>query len=141
MRILRFVPVFLFLLLLGGPVLLSEKAYAACCGCSTCKLMIGCSCPGQNGCAWYKCRTTDSFMFQTYAPIDGGAMDLKVTRNLDVPDMLVYLRQGGECARRSTTLRLLGNTVQDLQVEPTGFDYNNQYDSTLALQVAASAER
>jgi hypothetical protein len=80
-------------------------------------------------------------MFQTYAPIDGGAMDLKVTRNLDVPDMLVYLRQGGECARRSTTLRLLGNTVQDLQVEPTGFDYNNQYDSTLALQVAASAER
>jgi hypothetical protein len=68
-------------------------------------------------------------------------MGLKVTRNLDVPDILVYLREGGECAHRSTTLRLLGNTVQNLQIETMGFGYNNQYDSTLALQVAANAER
>jgi len=141
MRVIRLVPFVLFFLLLGGQVLVSEKAYAICCGCTWCRTMLGCSCPGQDGCAWYPCRTTDAEVFQTYTPIDTGTVPMTVARNVDVIDRLVELRQVGECARRSIALRLLGDAARNLKADPAGFDSGNQYSTTIALQIGANAER
>ena len=140
MRVIRLVPFVLFFLLLGGQVLVSEKVYATCCGCSYCQTMWGCSCPGTNGCIG-GCRTTDAEVFQTYTPIDTGTVPMTVARNVDVIDRLVELRQVGECARRSIALRLLGDAARNLKADPAGFDSGNQYSTTIALQIGANAQQ
>lgn len=135
MRVIRLVPFLLFFLLLGGQV--PEKVYAMCCGCGTCSLPW-CSCPGQNGCAWYMCRATDTDNLQTYAPTDNTTVITKVARRLDG---LVYLRQVSECSREKLALRLLGDAAGNLKVESIGADLMKWYGSALEVKVAANRDR
>lgn len=125
MRVVRLVPVFLFFLLLGGQVLLSDEAYAACCGCSTCTKMWGCSCPGQNGCVWYPCAGAildDPATLQPKTPAVDATLDIRGVReprpftltNPDVTERLLTLMRGSR-VRGHFTLKLLGNGADGLK--------------------------
>lgn len=135
MRAIRLVPFLLFFLLVGGQVLISESVYAMCCGCTTCRTTPWCSCPGQNGCAWYLCRTTDTDNFQANTPADNTTVITKVARKLD---QLVYIRQVNECSRQKLALRLLGDAAEHLKVEPIGADLRNWHGSASEVKVAAN---
>jgi hypothetical protein len=136
MRATRFVPFFVFLFFLTGPVLLADKVYAMCCGCTSCWLPW-CSCPGQNGCAWYQCRSNESENIQVYSPSEKTVITVKTARNADG---MVDLRQGSECSRAKFsrfTLRILGDVAGNLKPVPIEIELREP----LPIQVAANMDR
>lgn len=137
MRMIRLVPFVVFFLLLGGQATFVESVYAMCCGCSTCGLPW-CSCPGQNGCAWYQCRTAETDNLQTYTPTDSPTMNAKLTRNLDG---LMSVRQVSECSRQKFAMRLLGDAAGNLKVEPIGADPRSWYRTAVEVKIAAKRDQ
>lgn len=138
MRAIRPVSFLFLLLLLSGPVLLSENVFAMCCGCTTCRTTPWCSCPGQNGCAWYQCRSADADNLQAYNPTDNNSVIAKVARKLDD---LVYVRQVSECSRAKLALRLLGDTAENIKIDPFGADLAGWYGGALEVKLAANRDR
>ena len=135
MRVIRLLPLFVFFLWLSSQVLISETVYAMCCGCTTCRTTPWCSCPGQNGCAWYQCRTTDTDSFQVNSPTQDSTIIAKAARGLDG---LVYIRQVSECTREKLAMRLLGDAADNLRIEPIGTDLTKWSGSALEVKVAAN---
>ena len=135
MRVIRLLPFCVFFLWLGSQVLISETVYAMCCGCTTCRTTPWCSCPGQNGCAWYQCRTTDTDIFQVYSPTQDTTRIAKVPPGLDG---LVYIRQVSACTREKLAMRLLGDAADDLRIEPIGADPTRWSGRALEVKVAAN---
>ena len=138
MGAIRTVSFLFLLLLLSGPLLLSEVAFAMCCGCTTCRTTPWCSCPGQNGCAWYQCRSADADNFQVYNSTDNTTVIAKVARKLDD---LVYVRQVNECSRAKLALRLLGDTAENIKIDTFGVDLAGWYGGALEVKLAAIRDR
>jgi hypothetical protein len=113
----------LFALLSGGVFLVTDQAYAA--GCCKCKfgggywLIGGCTPPGQsyNGhiCPYCLPKSNSAETILSDATIYndplgmravGGLLPAAITQQ-DPPDTVLTLMRGGQCARRSSELRLL----------------------------------
>lgn len=117
MRVLKLTPVFMFILLLVGPVLLiAGQAYAECCMCGW-GCYLGCSCPGQDGCAY--CAMGDPETVQSNPSANDTALDIRGARvsqpstvtKSDVTERLEELTRGGKRDGVNFTLKLFDYAV------------------------------
>jgi hypothetical protein len=99
--------------------------------------MPWCSCPGQNGCAWYQCRSTENETIQVFTPDDKLPVKVKMARNTDG---MVYLRGLSDCSRakfEKFSFRVLGEAGGKLNSVPIGIDFSNAF----AILVAAKNDQ
>jgi len=61
--------------------------------------------------------------------------------SLDITEKLAQLNRGGECIRRSFTLRMLGDPEDTVKVASVGFEESGISEKTLAFQVEADNNR
>ena len=126
MNIRRLFLVFVFsLLLTSPPMLVIDQAYGwMCCSCAVCKYTPGCVCPGTPGyCGGYACpRITDDADGLLVITSSG-------RRSIDIWNPIYLTRLSG-CNRLSVAVRILGDAVQSLKVEP--FDLNNNAPPRMA---------
>jgi hypothetical protein len=150
MRVLKFVPVFLFFLLMGGQVLLAEKVYAgkSCCGCSCNSLW--CYCPGQGGCAWYQCHTDDSPTLQAQTLTNNERLDITGSyasspsptfRSYSI-DRLIARTSSDQCDKNNLALKFFQSAEDRLKFEPDFLKYNPSEDNNIvASQMPLNEER
>jgi hypothetical protein len=149
MRAIRLVPVLFFFMLLGTQFPFLTEAYAACCGCGWCKTMMGCSCPGQNGCAWYPCRADDTTILQAKTLMGNEVLDIRgshdprpsPTLRSNSTDRIITPTSSGQCARNNFVQKFFQRAEDELKLEPDFLSYNVSQDtSIIAFQVPVHEE-
>jgi hypothetical protein len=137
MRVLRFVPVFLFFLLLGSQVLFPSGAIGQpCCKCGATSC-IGCTCRGLPGCPF--CRTGDPDTLQASVPSGNGTMEIEAVPEplpstfTTADETLVEVMRGGKRAGGNFILKLLDNAADGQKVSCVS------QDNALAFNMAFHA--
>ena len=132
MRATRLLLVFFFMLL-GTQFTFSIESYAMCCGCNTCKWMMNCSCPGQNGCAWYPCSGRSEFdTLYISALSENGTLHFSTVREslpstvntLDNADLLIRPAGSGQCDRNNVRFRFFQH-ANVLSLHPIFMNYKS----------------
>ena len=158
MRQVIFVSLFtLFALLSGGVFLVTDQAYAGA-GCCMCKfgggywLIKGCTPPGQryNGyiCPWCLPKSKSAETILSDATIYNDPPGMRAVGELlpaaitqqDPPDTVLTLMIGGQCARRSSELRLLSKADEGLSNKSLSLYEQRGTESPLPYQIAAHAD-
>jgi hypothetical protein len=149
MRVSMFGSSFVFLLLLmSGQVMLVEKAYAgkSCCGCSCNSLW--CYCPGQGGCAWYPCHSTESPTLQAQALTNNESLDITGSySSLPSPsprsysvDRLIARATSDQCDKKELARKFFHSAEDRLMFAEDLLSYENSSDKNsdvLANQMAS----
>jgi hypothetical protein len=125
--------------ILCGQIPISGPAYAGCCYYPNCNC-VGTKCSGS---CPYCCGYRSPEIFQSTF-LTGNAMWEKTIQDplpltvsgLDIAEKSTILTRGGECARRSFTLRMLGNPEDAVKVASIGFGAGIS-QNPLVLQIEA----
>lgn len=152
MRLLKLVPLFSFLLMLGGQFTFPPgQAYAGCC--LTCPCMAYCICPGVGSCRYFYCpphQPDDSTVLQVQRVPGNETLDIRANYNSPTSpaltstsvDRLITVTSSGQCAKSNFRMKLLQSVEVDLKFEPDFLKYNTSKDNNIvAFQQPMNGEK
>jgi hypothetical protein len=148
MCVLKLIPLFSIVLVLGGLALPSNYAYAWCCGCK-CMPTI-CYCMGTGNCPNLKCHTDDSPSLQAQTVINNEKFDIlgsyasspfPTMRSYSI-DRLIARASSDQCDKSNFALKFFNTAEDRLKFEPDFLKYNASQDNEiLASQISVNEEK
>jgi hypothetical protein len=142
MRAFKHLPTLLFVLFcIQGPALFFPgQTYAwSCCGCS-CRA-FGCYCPGQGGCIWFPCHTSDSPNLQADTLTNNERFDLtgSYSSSPSIPlksysvDRLIARASSDQCKQNELSRKFFQSSENRLLVAIDLFNYKTGEDNNISV--------